>query len=122
MKEKPMSIFQSHDNKLVWQSNHETLQIEPWGRDALRVRATMNAAIRVEYNGDDLPGALLEPAAMQAHIEIGEAHAVIRNGRIEARLSAQGRLGFFNTTTGAELLEEEIPHFARPPARHFKPA
>ena len=115
-----MSIFQSFENKLVWQANHETLQIEPWGRDALRVRATMNAAIR-----DDLPGALLDPPAQSAQrvqIEIGEAQAVIRNGLIEARLSAEGRLGFFNTATGAELLEEETPHFARPPARHFKPA
>lgn len=75
----------------------ETLCSGPWGSDSLRVRAIV-AAIR-----DDLSDAFLEPGASQPLIEIGVTQAVIRNGGIEARLSADGKLAFFASDSGAEI-------------------
>jgi alpha-D-xyloside xylohydrolase len=104
--------------------SHETIQIEPWGRDSLRVRATMGPEIR-----DDLPGALLDPIATEAQIEIGAERAVIRNGAIAAEIrpdgdragsSAQAAIRILNSATGAELSAESPSHFPRPPARQFK--
>ncbi|MGC8780385.1 MAG: glycoside hydrolase family 31 protein [Anaerolineae bacterium] len=116
-----MRIFHHQDAALIWMREHEILRIEPWGRDSLRVRATVGPAIR-----DDLPGALLPAAAVEPEIAIGETHATIRNGAIEARLSAEGRLSFFrsDSAVGAseELLAEQPGHFVWPPARCFTPA
>ena len=54
------------DNKLVYRSGEETLVIEPWGRDGLRVRVTpLPETI-------DRPWALTEPVDTQAHIETSD--------------------------------------------------
>jgi alpha-D-xyloside xylohydrolase len=120
-----MQGFYQQDNALIWESNHETVRIEPWGRDSLRVRATVEPAIR-----DDLPGALLDPAPTSVQIEIGSERATIRNGAMMAEvsqtgwagLSLAGKIRFLNAVTGAELLEEE--HTSQPsgwpPSRYFK--
>jgi alpha-D-xyloside xylohydrolase len=97
-----MQGFRQQDNALIWELNHETLRIEPWGRDSLRVRATIQPEIL-----DDLPGALLDPAPSQTDIVIGQERATIRNGAVMAEISPTGNLRFVNTATGAELLQEE---------------
>jgi len=51
-----MQGFRQQKNRLLWEQNHETLQIEPWGRDSLRVRSTISAVMR-----DDLVSVLLPP-------------------------------------------------------------
>ena len=51
-----MQGFRQQQNGLLWERNHETVQIEPWGRDSLRVRSTISAGIR-----DDLLSVLLPP-------------------------------------------------------------
>jgi alpha-D-xyloside xylohydrolase len=50
-----MQGFLQEKNSLIWTLNHETVRIEPWGRDSLRVRATVSAGIR-----DDLLSVLLK--------------------------------------------------------------
>ena len=122
-----MERIRRQDDRLIWQLGHETLQVEPWGRDSLRVRATIGPEIR-----DDLPGTLLEPAASEVGIEIGDTGAVIRSGAIAAEITgepvafsvagAAGRLRFLNATTGEELLAEELLRFTHPPARRLVPA
>ena len=52
-----MEGFRQEGQALIFELNHETVRIEPWGPDSLRVRATVAPALR-----DDLPGALLDPA------------------------------------------------------------
>jgi alpha-glucosidase (family GH31 glycosyl hydrolase) len=52
-----MGVFSQHGTALEWRGGHETVRIEPWGSDSLRVRGTLWASIR-----DDLPGALLDVA------------------------------------------------------------
>lgn len=51
------------DNRLVYTSDRETLVIEPWGRDGLRVRVTPLPEIIGK------PWALTEPVDAQANIE-----------------------------------------------------
>ncbi len=113
-----MQGFRQEDNVLIWELNHEVVRIEPWGRDSLRVRATLEPVLR-----DDLPGALLDQAAIEAQIEIGEQHATIRNGAIRADISAVGKIRFVNAITGDTLLEEEehLLPFGWPPQRSYRP-
>ena len=120
-----MQVFRQQDNTLIWKLGYETVQIEPWGRDSLRVRATMGPEIR-----DDLPGVLLKPAPTEAQIEAGAEHALIRNGAIAAEAYGdedavhrgfQPTIRFLDSTTGVELLAESPSYFPRPAARQFKP-
>ena len=114
-----MEGFRQSGNALIWEGNHETVKIEPWGKDSLRVRATISAAIR-----DDLPGALLEPAATTPEITLGDKSAHIHNGAIRAEISGTGRISFYNAVTDVELLVEEEKLVPRdwPPTRYYKQA
>jgi hypothetical protein len=40
-----MKNFRQEKNALLWEKYHETVRIEPWGPDSLRVRATVAADI-----------------------------------------------------------------------------
>ncbi len=84
-----MEGFYQQEQNLLWSREHEMVQIEPWGRDSLRVRATVNASI-----GESVVNALLPPAQADAQISIGEQEASITNGAIMARVSSQGLIRF----------------------------
>ncbi|MGE5224334.1 MAG: TIM-barrel domain-containing protein [Omnitrophica WOR_2 bacterium] len=109
------SVFKRLENGLEWRLGRETLRVEAWGRDSLRVRATKGEKIL------DLPGALLEPQPIDAKIETGEAGASIENGKLRLEISAAGRLRFTNAVTGSLLLEEQPNEIIHPPARFFRP-
>lgn len=111
-----MTDFSQHGNALVWKRNHETVRIEPWGADSLRVRATLDAEIR-----DDLVSALLPPEHTSARIEITDGSATIQSGAIVAHVAADGCLRFVNTVSHTDLVAEQRPVRAtRIPARSFK--
>lgn len=119
-----MQDMRQQNNTLIWEKGREIVWIEPWGKDSLRVRATVNPEICT-----DLPGALLEPESTDARIEIGTDRAVIRNGAIAAEITPQGdfarptaqaSIRFFNTETGTELLNEAPAFFPWPEARQYK--
>lgn len=113
-----MKGFRQQQNALLWENKHEILQIEPWGRDSLRVRSTINTGIR-----DDLFSVLLSPVDADVQITIGEDGASISNGAITASVSSEGYIRFSNTHSGAELLAEKEPVRAtRIPPRYFKAA
>ncbi|MEV6607050.1 glycoside hydrolase family 31 protein [Kutzneria sp. NPDC051319] len=119
--------FRDLGDALEWRAHGETLRIEPWGPDAIRVR--------VAYGGplvDDLPGALLAapPHGGKAEISVNEHYATLANGAIavcvdagtESRLTpdlpaAAGRLTFLRTEDGSELLAEQPAHFWWPGPR-----
>lgn len=96
-------IFMKSGSTLVARRMGETLRIEPWGKDALRVRATMESA------PVDQDWALTEPVAPEpAQIRIGdEPHwvgdgtidtrpiASITNGRIKAVVNFAGVITFY---------------------------
>ena len=98
---------------LVWNGGQETVRIEPWGPDSLRVRGTVWPPIR-----DELPGAFLDRPVAVARLEISEQQGRISNGNLTAEISAAGQLRF-SRSDGAELLSEITPHFTGPPARRY---
>ena len=78
-----LHYFEEQNKSLIFRENGETVMVEPWGADSLRVRAT--------FLGDIPEGsaALLdtENAESEVRIEIGEDTASITNGRIQAKLT-----------------------------------
>jgi alpha-D-xyloside xylohydrolase len=110
-----MTNFSQDGHALVLHLNYETLKIEPWGHNGLRVRATMSPSAR-----DDGVSALLKPASCQAVIEINDSGARISNGAITAQVSPQGLLRFVETQTGQELLSEKPIHALSVPARSYR--
>ena len=70
-----MNRFQEENGALIWSKNHETLMIQPWGKDSLRVRSTILPEII------DTLWALLTPVKVKAKIEINDNGAQLRNGK-----------------------------------------
>ncbi|NYI07680.1 glycoside hydrolase family 31 protein [Allostreptomyces psammosilenae] len=125
-----MNTFRESDGGLEWSAHHETLRIEPWGPDAVRVRAAMGPL------RDDIPGALLDRPADKAVIEIPDgsesptaaaglgapdavagAPARLVNGALTVEVSPNGLLRFLRTADGGELLAERPAHFWWPGPR-----
>ena len=93
-------MFQKIDNRLVYRFDAEKLWLEPWGENALRVRACKQAVMPEEE------WALTEqPLHTQAEIHIDENGASIRNGKIYATISKGGKIIIYNQS-GEILLEE----------------
>jgi alpha-D-xyloside xylohydrolase len=110
-----MPSFRQQGRALVWERDHETLQIEPWVRDSLRVRATPNPTI-----SEGLVSALMPPIPSESRITIGDDEATITNGAITARIAANGLITFLDAA-GNELLAEPRSYTSsRIPARYFK--
>ena len=85
---------------LVCRRLGETLVLEPWGRNALRVRAAMAEAVEAE------PWALTEtPETSESEIRIGEEGASVSCGSLRAEVNAFGVLSFFR---GEKLLLREF--------------
>ncbi|MCY2995609.1 MAG: family 31 glucosidase [Planctomycetota bacterium] len=89
------------DQKLVYRDQGQTIAIEGWGADGLRVRISP---------GNSQPTsdwALDIPLASQAAIEITAQAATIRNGKISARISdlevQRGQLQFFRHSGDRQL-------------------
>ena len=130
-------IFQQEQNALIARKGGETLRIEAWGKDSLRVRATMFP----QLTGNDW--ALTEqPEATTAKIETytqslrsGDGSfwdapmASIENGRIKATVNHSGVLTFYRD--GRQILKEHFrfydgsvtreSHCLKRPARDWLP-
>ncbi len=112
--------FISQDGKLICKSQGETLMIEPWGRDSLRVRATMYPRFT------DESWALTEAVpAIRGVVETyddlhregdGEIHhyeaARITNGRISATVNRSGILCLYRD--GQPILREHYRNYGTP--------
>lgn len=104
--------FEKDGSALLFFHQGERVRIEPWGKDSIRVRATMQTAL----SGRDW--ALTEPVEdLQTEITIGEADhwvgdgtidkrpcASITNGRVTATVNHAGILSFYKD--GALILRE----------------
>lgn len=95
-----MAIFRQEDNRLIREFEHETLWIEPWGENSVRVRATKKA----KFNNKDW--ALLEPKECNANIVIDGETARLTNGKITVKINQYGWLSYENQK-GEVLLEEQ---------------
>ena len=83
-------IFTQKSNALIVTAANETLRIEPWGKNALRVRAT----VLPEFSGNDK--ALTEPVkSTKSKIKIGKKLSSITNGHIRAEVNESGMIAFF---------------------------
>ncbi|MDF3147967.1 family 31 glucosidase, partial [Streptomyces sp. T21Q-yed] len=78
----------------------EILRIEPWGLDAVRVRAASGTI------APTAPGALESPSpSTQAEVSVSDdGCARLLNGRLVVEASADGRLRFLHAASGRELL------------------
>ena len=94
-------MFTRQGQRLIFTYDSEKLWIEPWGRDALRVRATKMANMPTE------DWALLSPESTEAEITITPYGASIVNGKIRAELNSAGKITFYNQK-GQLLLEEYV--------------
>ncbi len=82
--------FTKETTALVFKRNGETLRIEPWGKDSLRVRSTMFP----EFTGKDW--ALTEKVpSCTPDITIGEEESSITNGRLKATVNFAGVISFY---------------------------
>ncbi len=91
-------MFRSEMGRLVWEYDHELVWIEPWGANALRVRATCSDMREEDW-------ALLPAAGSHADIVVEAEKSTITNGKIKAQISKQGQLSFYNHH-GKRLLNE----------------
>jgi alpha-D-xyloside xylohydrolase len=96
-----MAYFTKEGNRLVYRYDAEKLWIESWGANSLRVRATKTAEMGTE------DWALLPAASSATEIAINSDGAVIRNGKIEIRVSMGGKLAVYNSK-GELLLDEYV--------------
>ena len=67
-------------NRLIWKTSGETVVIEAWGKNALRVRSVMMGEIL------DTDYALLPQDPSACIIETGEGFAKITNGKLTAEI------------------------------------
>lgn len=114
----------SENGRLVFAYDAERVWIEPWGRDALRVRATKASSMPSEN------WALLDTTQIHCDVKITEESATLTNGRISATVTKRGKLSV-RDGSGKLLLEEFTRHRRDPTdpkcsaleieAREFKP-
>lgn len=86
------------DGKLYHRYDFETLVVEPWGNNALRVRSYKTASL------PDENWALLPPEKVNPEITVDEKEGVIKNGKITARITPSGRMSFYKN--GKLILKE----------------
>lgn len=88
------------NNKIVYRFDAETLLVEAWGQNALRVRATKNATFPKEN------WALTEEVStVNVECSMDEDGAVIKNGKITGKVLKNGKL-IISEAGGKTLLEE----------------
>lgn len=119
-----MNYFVQKENALIWEFNGETLQIEPWGSDSLRVRCSLsNDIINNEF-------ALLETKDQTAVINIEGNVATITNGTITAeivsedlnhssRVRQNGQVSFYDSQGNILLREIGFGGRLKKKARNF---
>ena len=97
-------MLYSAEGGLAFRYDDHQLRLEPWGPNALRIRATKLSAFPSE------DWALSEKVPLsKATVDIPkdkQATASITNGKIHATVSQRGKVIVYNTHTKTKLLEE----------------
>lgn len=97
-----MNIFRIEDNCLKFHYDAEELWIQPWGANSFRIRATKTAQMPCENWALQVKVEDIVP-----EISIEENYAVIKNGKISAKISRYGKLTFYDQK-GDILLDEYL--------------
>ncbi|KAI7199379.1 glycoside hydrolase family 31 protein [Hortaea werneckii] len=101
-------MLYQYGNRLVFQYDDHTLWLEPWGNNALRVRATKVSTMPdrewalSKDTPSDTPSANMRQGA--------DGSTSIAVGSIEATVSRRGKVTMFNASSGRKLLEEYARH------------
>lgn len=118
-------MFSEERDALVVRHRHETLRVEAWGADSVRVRAWQYAPPSEGVGALSLP-----PEGGEPKVELhGDRSAALVNGALrveidyalpEAGGNSVPMVRFVRSDTGAELLAEKREHFWWPGARVFE--
>ncbi len=112
-----VGTFRERGGALEWSGRQETVRVEPWGPDAVRVRARLGGPVL-----EGLPAAVLdEPPASGATVKIEDGRGLLTVGALTVEVDAEGLIRFVRTGDGAELLTEERAHFWWPGPRLYTP-
>jgi alpha-D-xyloside xylohydrolase len=110
-------MFERNRSRLIWRSKAETLWVEPWGKDCIRVRATVQNEMPLR------DWSLLAPKRAPVEIKISGATATLTNGKLTATVdAASGRVRFYRSGRRKPLVEEIFARTNCPPSRTFKAA
>ncbi len=96
-------MIKTTEKTIIYINGGETVLIEAYGTDAIRVRATKCAQINLtepDYSE-------LQP---QADCFVAVTENSLTNGKIKVEINQKGCIGFYNTTTNKALLEEYDLH------------
>ena len=92
-------MFRQEKDRLIFHYDAEELWVEPWGENAVRVRATKNAHMPEE------DWALLPPEQTSCRIHIREDGADLENGDLRVHMTGRGKITMYGK--GGKLLLEE---------------
>lgn len=107
--------FERAGDRLIWRHQAQTLWLEPWGPDCIRVRATLHRDM------PELDWSLLPPRGCEVEIAIESTGAELRNGGLSATIDAKsGRVRFFKPGSDTPLMEEQFARTNHPAARTFR--
>lgn len=88
-------MIYTENNKLIYQYDNETLCIEAWGKNSLRIRASCYPSLSDNHSAL-LPAEQLTASDSPLHIQILNHQASIRNGNIKAVINHRNTLQFYN--------------------------
>lgn len=94
-----LKMLSQEGNKLVYHYDAEELWIEPWGDNAVRVRATKNARM------PETDWALLPPRECRSSVAVSAEGADLVNGKLRVHITSGGKITMYNQD-GELLLEE----------------
>lgn len=92
-------MLKQEGNRIIFHYDAEELWIEPWGENAVRIRATKNAHMPVEN------WALLPQENVTCEISFNETGASLTNGKVRVCITSGGKITIYNQK-GELLLEE----------------
>ena len=110
-----MIEFTKKNSGLCYSLENEIIELEPWGRNGIRVQSTQTREIKRDW-----VNALINQGDNQASVELYSGGASLQNGGIKARINSKGELSFINVNSGKELLKEKPIHSLSIPARAYK--
>lgn len=92
-------MLKQEGNRIIFHYDAEELWIEPWGENAVRIRATKNAHMPEEN------WALLPQKNTMCEISFNETGASLTNGKVKVCITSGGKITIYNQK-GELLLEE----------------
>ena len=114
-------MLKAEKNAIIFKKGNETLRIEPWGKDSLRIRSTLNPKFLDRNNGLTEPLAPQTATCAETRITLPDENrtgdssgettaaspkdATLTNGTIKACISENGVLSFYK---GDKLLLREF--------------